>query len=446
MAKIAFTAGRVAAFTCPPDRQQAFLWDDDVKGLGLRAKRNGAPAYIFQRQHDGKTVRITIGSPGAWTIPMAREKARELQRQIDEGHNPAEVKRDAIATKAAEREAAKAAADAEAARQARAERTATLTVGEAWAAYITDRTPHWSARHLDDHVKLSAAGGRPAMRGKRTTIAGPLNALMIEPLGSLTPERIEQWAKIEATTRPTRARLAWRLLRAFLSWCQEQKDFAPLVPANVAKNKRAREALGKPKAKQDALLREQLPGWFAAVRQIENPAIAAALQFLLLTGCRLNEALGLRWDDVNVKWKGITMHDKVEGERVIPLTPCVAQMLAALPRRNELVFSSPTAKDGAVTRPHRRHVEACAVAGIEGLTLHGLRRSFGTLTEWLEIPAGVVAQIMGHKPSATAEKHYRVRPLDLLRVHHERIEAWMLEQAGVAFQPQAEPKRLHAIK
>ncbi len=40
---------------------------------------------------------------------------------------------------------------------------------------------------------------------------------------------------------------------------------------------------------------------------------------------------------------------------------------------------------------------------------------------------------MGQKPSATAEKHYTVRPLDLLRMHHERIEAWMLEQAGVAF-------------
>ena len=75
----------------------------------------------------------------------------------------------------------------------------------------------------------------------------------------------------------------------------------------------------------------------------------------------------------------------------------------------------------------------CRAAGLEGLTLHGLRRSFKSLTEWLEIPAGVVAQLMGHKPSATAEKHYTVRPLDLLRVHHERIEAWILEQGDVQF-------------
>jgi hypothetical protein len=57
----------------------------------------------------------------------------------------------------------------------------------------------------------------------------------------------------------------------------------------------------------------------------------------------------------------------------------------------------------------------------------------------------VVAQIMGHKPSATAEKHYTVRPLDLLRVHHERIEAWILEQAGVQFDAQAAPGALRVV-
>lgn len=72
-----------------------------------------------------------------------------------------------------------------------------------------------------------------------------------------------------------------------------------------------------------------------------------------------------------------------------------------------------------------------SAAGLPALTLHGLRRSFGTLAEWVECPAGVSAQIMGHKPSATAEKHYRVRPLDLLRQWHTKIEAWILAEAGL---------------
>ena len=85
------------------------------------------------------------------------------------------------------------------------------------------------------------------------------------------------------------------------------------------------------------------------------------------------------------------------------------------------------------------HNKALAAAGLPALSLHGLRRSFGTLAEWVEVPTGIVAQIMGHKPSATAEKHYRVRPLDLLRKWHTSIEGWILEQAGVE-QPKVDAK------
>lgn len=80
------------------------------------------------------------------------------------------------------------------------------------------------------------------------------------------------------------------------------------------------------------------------------------------------------------------------------------------------------------------------------MTIHGLRRSFGTLAEWVECPAGVVAQVQGHKPSTTAEKHYRRRPIDLLRMWHTKIESWMLEQAGIAFVADEPAKHLQAVK
>jgi integrase len=74
-----------------------------------------------------------------------------------------------------------------------------------------------------------------------------------------------------------------------------------------------------------------------------------------------------------------------------------------------------------------------AAAALPHVSLHGLRRSFATLSEWIDVPTGIVAQIMGHKPSAIAEKHYKKRSIDLLRHHHEKIEAWMLKQAGIEF-------------
>jgi integrase len=181
------------------------------------------------------------------------------------------------------------------------------------------------------------------------------------------------------------------------------------------------------------LQREQLSAWFDAVRRIHSPTISACLQIILLTGARPGEVLKLRWEDVNMKWKGLTIRDKVEGAREIPLTPYMASLLSALPRKSPWIFAG--AKGEPISSPNHALASASGVAGIHGLTLHGLRRSFKSLTEWLDIPAGVVAQIMGHKPSATAEKHYTVRPLDLLRMHHEKIEAWILQQAGIDFVP-----------
>ena len=442
MAKIAFTAGRVSAFSCPADKKQAFLWDATAPGLGLRATPNGKPSYVFQGEIKGKTVRMVIGSPSAWTIEQARAKAREYQRQIDEGRNPAEAKREAIAANEAARQQQEA--DAEALREQEAREA--VTVGEAWQAYVEDRRPHWGAHNYADHLKLAHAGGEARQRRPNTlTKPGPLAELMALRLLDLTPERVEAWAAKEASDRPARVRLALRQLKAFLRWCATQPAYRTTADAAAANSKKARETAGRMKPKTDVLQREQLDAWFSQVRQLQNPVIAAYLQCLLLTGARREELAGLRWDDINFRWKGMSIGDKVDGTRQIPLTPYVEHLLAALPRRNDWVFSSPTSKSGRMVEPSIAHRQACAVAGLE-LTLHGLRRSFGTLSEWLEIPAGVVAQIQGHKPSATAEKHYRVRPLDLLRVHHQRIETWMLEQAKIDFIPEAATPKLRAVK
>jgi len=246
----------------------------------------------------------------------------------------------------------------------------------------------------------------------KLTKPGPLAALMKLPLKDLDSPSIEAWAKREGKDRPSSARLSWRLLTVFLNWCAEQPQYANLLPQrNPAKTKKAREALGKQGVKDDVLTREQLPAWFAAVRQIQNPVISASLQVMLLTGARPGEVLDLQWDDVNTQWKGLTIRDKVDGERVIPLTPYVAHLLAALPQRNQWVFSSTrllaqddantrrrelkatrrgaaaplgdvleTSASGRITKPNTPHTRACNMAGIKDLTLHGLRRSFASLT------------------------------------------------------------------
>ena len=429
------TVDSIDRLRCPDGKQQAFMRCAEVNGLQVRVTSAGSKSYVFQRKVNGQSLRLTIGGVSSWSIADAQKEARRLAVTMDQGDDPRQVARDKQAAKVA-----KQATDA----------AQLLSVGEVWTDYLEQRRPHWGALHYRDHIDKAKAGGLASQKrgGKfALTIPGPLASLMPLRMVDLTPERIEAWAAIEGQTRPSSARLAWRLLTVFLTWCAEQPQYIALVPAkNPAKTKKAREALGKAGTKTDNLQKGQLPAWFAAVKQLQNPVIAACLQIMLLTGARPGEVLGLRWEDVNTHWAGITIRDKVEGTREIPLTPYVAHLMASLPRRNEWIFSSLSSASGCLSEPNTPHTRACKVVGLEGLTLHGLRRSFKSLTEWLEVPVGVVAQIQGHKPSATAEKHYTVRPLELLALHHERIETWILEQAGIVFEAaQPETSKLRAV-
>lgn len=428
-----FTRERVDAAACEPGKSQSLYWDTREPGLGLRVTANGARSFIYQGRLGTSTVRLTIG-PATMQIRAAKDSrgrpvvdgadmvAKRWALMLAEGRDPREELR-------AQDEARKAARNEE--------RRQTLTARTAWDAYLRDRKPHWGDRHYADHVEKAAAGGTEGKRGKMLK-PGPLAALLSKPLRELDAPTIEAWAKREAAARPASGRLALRLLKAFLAWCAEHPDYAAaLTNVEAAKSKRAREVLGRPGVRRDSLQREQLKAWFDAVRGIHNPVVAAYLQAQLLTGARSGELLELKWAEVNGKWKALTIRDKVEGERVIPLTPYVAALLAPLPRRNAYVFSGTRAP--IVARPNEIHDAACAVAGIGHLSLHGLRRSYKSLSEWLDVPAGVVAQLQGHKPSATVERHYTVRPLDLLRVHAERIERWIVEQAGIDYEAATKP-------
>ncbi|SFM95809.1 tyrosine-type recombinase/integrase, partial [Nitrosomonas communis] len=300
-------------------------------------------------------------------------------------------------------------------------------------------------RHYLDHVAMMQPGGQKRSRSHKLTVPGVLASLSTIRLADLSKARIEEWAKVESVKRATQARLALRLLRACLFWCNRHSFYSEIVTSNAAQNRSIKETLGKPRTRNDVLQREQLPAWFEAIRQIQNPVISAYLQALLLTGARREEIANLCWEDIDFTWKSLTIRDKVEGQRTIPLTPYVAHLLVNLPHRNQWVFSSPAAASGRLTEPSKQHGKACSIIGID-LSLHGLRRSFATLSEWVEMPEGIAAQIQGYKPQGVRGKHYIRRPLDLLRRWHIKIETWILEEAGIVFEQTESQQSLRIVK
>lgn len=419
-----FTRGVVESFACPADKSEAFLWDAKVPGLGLRAYKTGSVVYLYQARLNGQTVRVRIGSRDAWDFVKARVEARRLQGLVDKGIDPRDERRELDQAR-------------EQARTARLR--ASVTVGEAWAHYIAAQVAsgRWGERHKKDNDRAMQPPGLPRKRSKLLTKPGTLYQFRDYRLADLSAAMLGRWIKEQNAERPTEAALGFRLFRTFLNWCDEQPEYRGLADPEVLLTKQLRKSVTPVRAKKDALEKEMLESWFKAIRVNADPVISAYFEAVLLTGARPGELIALRWEDVDFQWRKLVIRDKVEGERDIPLTPYLAQRLGVLPRRNAFVFSSVTSASGHLVDVNYAHTRAIKWAGLPHITLHGLRRSFGSLAEWVECPVGIVAQIQGHKASAIAEKHYRVRPMDLLRVWHTKIEGWILAQAGIE-QPSAE--------
>jgi len=439
-----FTVSRVAGFECVPGKKQTIYWDGKTPGLGLRVTSTGSKSFIFETSLNNKTIRMTIGDPRNWAIGDAQAEASRLKVMTDQDIDPRQVKADKAAAIDTAIQTKKAEAAALVTQQARE----SVTVAEAWKAYVTDRSasmkdgkPEWGEKHKAHHAYFAQAGGVLRKRGTRPgeskeTRPGVLVPLMTMRLADLDAKVIAAWLDKESKQAPTTAAQAFRALRAFLTWCAKQDAYSAAAHSAACQSDDVKRKVPSVQVKKnDSLRRAQIRPWFEAVQKIGNPVIATYLQGLLLTGARRNELAALRWADVDFQWKSLTIRDKVEGERTIPLTPYLEHLISCLPRRNEFVFSSPTAASGRIEEPRIQHVKALTAAALPALSLHGLRRSFGTLSEWVEVPAGIVAQIMGHKPSAIAEKHYIQRELDLLHLWHVKIESWILEQAGIEFVP-----------
>jgi len=412
--RLHFTNERLARLSCPKGKSQQLYWDDNPKCLGVRVTRNGSKSFIFEFHLNGRNGRLTLGSVNAWSIKQARTRASQLQVAVDSGVDP--------------REQAKRAAEAAKARLL-IEKVKNSIVREFWDEYVESNYLHWGERHLADHREMAKVGSSSTDKCRKSAKDGPLRTLLSMKLYDLDAGKIVRWLRIESSSRPTSTAKAYRLFRAFLNWMSSHSEYSHLLRFDLLLTREVKRLVPAVKPKDDCLEIEMLQRWFQAVESLENSTLASFMQALLLTGARKGELLGLTWEDVDFTWKHIVLRDKVEGERRIPLTPHVEQLLRSLPARNKYVFSSADSRTGRLVNVYKAYNKCIEKSELPRITPHGLRRSFSTLSEWVECPVGVTAQIQGHKPSAIAEKHYKKRPLDLLRLWHIRIENFILGQA-----------------
>lgn len=409
LTRMKFTKPAIDKIDCTDKTKPTFFWDERTPGFGVKVTPKNNKSYIFQGRIGLQNRRIKIGDVDTWKLDDARKYAQELAIMCHKGIDPLIERKKSLEI------------NKEVLKQ---EKRKNIKFKDVWQEYLKARKPNWSPRSYQDHLELSR-GGLDLNNNLYTT--QPIHQLFEFKLSELTADLFCDWFD-HNDYRPTTSSRSYRLVRAFLNWCEESDEYESLIPSKSYNSKKVKDKVPPPRAKNDCLMKQHLKQWFAEVNKLSSRKIAIFLMCSLITGCRKEELLSLKWKDIDFRWKTVKVKDKIEATgRQIPLTIFVESLLLELKKNSdsEFVFSSEKSECGYIVNPYDSLERICKILDIH-LTPHGLRRSYRTLAIWAHINEGSLAQIAGHKPSALVERHYIVRPMDMLRETLQEYEDWIL--------------------
>ena len=133
---------------------------------------------------------------------------------------------------------------------------------------------------------------------------------------------------------------------------------------------------------------------------------AAAIRLLMLTGCRRNEIVTLRWKDVDLGAGELRLPDGKTGARLVPLSPAAAEVLSRLPRLTDNLWVIPGSKPGAhladLQPPWERVRKR---AGLDDVRIHDLRHSFASRALALGESLPMIGKLLGHTQVQTTARY-----------------------------------------
>jgi integrase len=282
-ASISITKASLRRLICPKGKAEAFSWDDQLPGLGLRAYASGKRVWLLQyRDTNGRTRRIRLGDVNALDPEKAREAARSHLVQKAIGNDPA-------AKRKAERQAAR--------------------IIDLVAAYL-------------DHQKQRARRSTlDQCRRNLDKYAAPLHSEALIRVDRATIHRLHK--RLTATAGPVQANRTLATLSAMFSWGMR---------AGLAKENPAAFVPKNPEAPKTRVLAEEELRliWQATRTGSDHDRI---VRLLMLTGCRRDEIGSLRWSEISTS--AISLPENRTKTGIVHEVPLPQLALEQLPARRE---------------------------------------------------------------------------------------------------------------
>jgi integrase len=411
----------------PTDHAEVVLWDDELRGFGLRARRGGAKTYILHYRvgagRRGELRKLTIGRHGSpWTPHTARVEAKRIQGLVAAGEDPAH-------TKSSERRA--------------------MTMAELCDLYLVEGSAHKKPSTLKadrarmlHHVKPLL--GRKAVH--KITRA-EIERMMVEVKEGTTATSVAKDASRPAGSLPTGGRGVAAQCVALVSTLLSFAVTRGLRTDNPAKG------IKKPAVRkmERFLSHEEISRLATALEKetltSQNPYPSAAILLLLLTGARRGEIVGLQWQNVDFERRCLRLPDSKSGAKVIYLNEPAIAIIRSLPRLSDNLYVIAGRSPGAALLGLDKIWNRIRTgAGLRDVRLHDLRHSFASMAVGDGLGLPIVGALLGHK-HATTTARYAHLAADPLRAANEKIGIKLATALGILL-PAAEPtieKKRHAI-
>jgi integrase len=381
-------------------REGETIWDGAVSGFGARRQKGKTVSYILKyRTAAGRQRWYVIGRHGSpWTPDDAREEAIRLLGEIV---GPA--KADPAADKAARRKA--------------------VTVSELCDAYLSDAK---AGRLLTRRQAAKRPSTLATDRGRIEDHIKPLLGRMA--VAAATRADVEKFMHDVASGKTARksktelrkvthvrggkgaATRTMGLLGSIFAYAVVRRmrpDNPVRGVVRFGDGKRERRLTDSEYLSLGKALKLATP-------EAVWPAAVAATRFLALTGWRRNEALGLRWDEIDLKRRTVVLPETKTGRSIRPLSHAACDLLQSLPRSNEYVFA---AIGGGLIRGFPQ-VWARKLAKLDGfptgITPHTLRHSFASLAGDLGFSELTIAALIGHQGRSVTSRYVHAADTVLL--------------------------------
>jgi integrase len=354
----------------------AVLWDSMVTGFGVRRQRSEALAYFVFYRIAGRQRWFTIGRHGSpWTPDTARAEARRLLGLVATGQDPAAAKRQSRNV---------------------------LTIADLCDQYFADAM---AGRVL----KRSGVAKKPStLAGDRSKLERHIKPLVgTLPIAAFTPQDAERLLHDIADSKAalggkSAATRALGLLGAIFTYAVRRG-----LRADNPVHGTARFAYGRRERRlSDAEYGLLGKGLREAEKQGFWPPAIAAARFIALTGWRKGEALGLRWDELDLTRRTATLGDTKTGRSVRPLSQAACDLLQRQPQGpNPLVFAGAHGGNGSDTFK-RQFKRAAELGGLPtDISAHTLRHSFVSVAADLDFSDLTIGALVGHSGRSVTSRY-----------------------------------------